>query len=74
MKRFSLVVLGLLWLLSWSLTPSIFVGPSLAIAAGKTELLDLNTATAVNSRRSLGSGTSTQRRSSRGVRTGRRMS
>ena len=46
MKHFSLVVLTLCWLYSWSLMPSILVGPSLAIAADKTELLDLNTATA----------------------------
>jgi hypothetical protein len=46
MKRFSLVVLTLCWLCSWTLTPSILVGPSLAIAADQTELLDLNTATA----------------------------
>jgi competence protein ComEA len=46
MKHFSLVVLTLCWLSSWSLMPSILVGPSLAIAADKTELLDLNTATA----------------------------
>lgn len=46
MKRFSLVVLALCWLCSWSLMPSILAGPPLAIAADKTELLDLNTATA----------------------------
>ena len=46
MKHFSLVVLILCWLCSWSLMPSILVGPSLAIVADKTELLDLNTATA----------------------------
>ena len=46
MKHFSLVILTLCWLCSWSLMPSILVGPSLAIAADKTELLDLNTATA----------------------------
>jgi competence protein ComEA len=46
MKRFSLVVLTLCWLCSWSLTPSILAGSSLAIAADKTELLDLNTAIA----------------------------
>ena len=46
MKRFSLVVLTLCWLCSWSLTPSILVGSSLAIAADKTDLLDLNTAIA----------------------------
>jgi competence protein ComEA len=46
MKRFSLVVLTLCWLCAWGLTPSILVGPSLAIAADTTELLDLNTATA----------------------------
>ena len=46
MKRLSLVVLTLCWLCSWSLTPSILVGPSLAIAADQTELLDLNRATA----------------------------
>jgi hypothetical protein len=36
MKRFSLIVLTLCWLCSWSLMPSILVGPSLAIAADKT--------------------------------------
>ena len=46
MKRFSLVVLTLCWLCSWSLTPSILVGPSLAIAAEQADLLDINTATA----------------------------
>ena len=46
MKRFSLVVLTLCWLCSWSLMPSILAGPSLAIATDQTELLDLNTATA----------------------------
>ena len=46
MKRFSLVVLTLCWLCCWSLMPSILLGPSLAIAADQTELLDLNTATA----------------------------
>ena len=46
MKRFSLIVLTLCWLCSWSLMPSILVGPSLAIATDMTELLDLNTATA----------------------------
>lgn len=46
MKRFSLIILALCWLCSWSLMPSILVIPSLAIAADTTELLDLNTATA----------------------------
>lgn len=46
MKRFSLIILALYWLCSWSLMPSILVIPSLAIAADTTELLDLNTATA----------------------------
>jgi len=46
MKRFSLVVLTLCWLCCWSLMPSILLGPSLAIAADQSELLDLNTATA----------------------------
>ena len=46
MKRFSLVVLTLCWLCSWSLMPSILVGPSLAIAADQTILLALNTTTA----------------------------
>jgi DNA uptake protein ComE-like DNA-binding protein len=46
MKRFSLMILTLCWLCSWSLIPSILVIPSLAIAADTTELLDLNTATA----------------------------
>ena len=46
MKHFSLVVLTLCWLCSWNLMPSILLGPSLAIAADKAELLDLNTATA----------------------------
>lgn len=46
MKRFSLVVLTLCRLCSWSLTSSILLGPSLAITAGQTEWLDLTTATA----------------------------
>jgi DNA uptake protein ComE-like DNA-binding protein len=46
MKRFSLIILTLYWLCSWGLTPSILVGPSLAIVADTTDLLDLNTATA----------------------------
>lgn len=46
MKRLSLIVLALCWLCSWSLMPSILVGPSLAIAADQSELLDLNAATA----------------------------
>ena len=46
MKRFSLILLTLCWLCSWSLIPSILVIPALAIAADTTELLDLNTATA----------------------------
>ena len=46
MTRLSLVVLTLCWLCAWSLIPSIPMGPSLAIAADTTELLDLNTATA----------------------------
>ena len=46
MKRFSLIILTLCWLCSWSLIPSVLVIPSLAIAADTTELLDLNTATA----------------------------
>jgi competence protein ComEA len=46
MKRFSFVVLTLCWLCSWSLTPSILAGPSLANAAEQTDLLDFNTATA----------------------------
>ncbi len=46
MKRVSLVVLALCWLCSWSLKPSILVGPSLAIAAGQADLLDIHTATA----------------------------
>ncbi len=46
MKRFGLLALGLWLLLTYSVAPSILVGPSLAIAADKTVLLDLNTATA----------------------------
>jgi competence protein ComEA len=44
--HFSLVVLTLCWLSSWSLMPSILVSPSLMFAADTTELLDLNRATA----------------------------
>ena len=46
MKRFSFVVLGLWLLLTYSVVPSILLGVSLAIAADKADLLDLNTATA----------------------------
>ena len=46
MKRFGFVVLGLWLLFSWSLAPSILLGPPLAIAADKADLLDLNNATA----------------------------
>ena len=46
MKRFSLVVLTLCWLCSWSPMTLILRDPSLAIAADQAELLDLNTATA----------------------------
>lgn len=46
MTRFSLMILTLCWLCSCSLIPSILVGPTLAIAADTTELLDVNTATA----------------------------
>ena len=46
MKRFSAVVLGLWLLLTCSGVPSILLGPPLAIAADKADLLDLNTATA----------------------------
>ena len=46
MKRFSVVVLGLWLLLTCSGTPSILLGPPLAIAADKADLIDINTATA----------------------------
>ena len=46
MKRFSVVVLGLWVLLICSGTPSILLGPPLAIAADKADLIDINTATA----------------------------
>ena len=46
MKRFSFVVLGLWLLLTCSGTPSILIGPPLAIAADKADLIDINTATA----------------------------
>ena len=46
MKRFSFVVLGLWLLLTYSGAPSILLDPSLAIAADKADLIDLNTATA----------------------------
>ena len=46
MKRFSFVDLGLWLLLTCSDAPSILLDPSLAIAADKADLLDLNTATA----------------------------
>ena len=45
MKRFSFVVLGLWLLLTYSVVPSILLGASMAIAADKADLLDLNTAT-----------------------------
>ena len=44
--RFSFVILGLSLLLTCSCAPSIPLGPPLAIAADKADLLDLNTATA----------------------------
>ena len=50
MKRFSLIILTLYWFCSWGLMPSILVIPSLAIAADTTELLDLNNATADQSK------------------------
>ena len=46
MKRFSFVVLGLWLLLTCSGTPSILLGPPLAIAADKADLIDINIATA----------------------------
>ena len=46
MKRFSVVVLGLWLLLTCSGTPSILLGPPLAIAAYMADLIDINTATA----------------------------
>ena len=46
MKPFSFAVLGLWLLLTFSGAPSILLGPSLAIAADKVDLLDINTATA----------------------------
>ena len=46
MKRLSFVVLGLWLLLTCSGAPSLLLDPSLAIAADKADLLDLNTATA----------------------------
>jgi hypothetical protein len=64
MKRFSLLVLALYCLCSWSLMPSILVGTSLAIAADQTELLDLNTAPATNEELCRAPGMPTQRRSS----------
>jgi DNA uptake protein ComE-like DNA-binding protein len=46
MKRLSLMILTVCWLGSWSLTPSILVGPPLVIAAEQSDILDLNTANA----------------------------
>ena len=46
MKRFSVVVLGLWVFLICSGTPSILLGPPLAIAGDKADLIVLNTATA----------------------------
>ena len=46
MKQFSVVVLGLWLLLTYSGMPSLLLGPSQAIAADKADLLDINTATA----------------------------
>ena len=46
MKRFSVVVLGLWLLLTCSGAPSIILGPPLAIAADKADLIDINNATA----------------------------
>ncbi|MEP6959159.1 MAG: helix-hairpin-helix domain-containing protein [Nitrospirota bacterium] len=46
MKRFSFVVLGFWILLTCSGAPSILLGPPLATAADKADLLDINTATA----------------------------
>ena len=46
MKPFSFAVLGFWLLLTCSGAPSILLGPSLAIAADKVDLLDINTATA----------------------------
>ena len=46
MKRFRFVVLGLWLLLTCIGAPSILLGPSLAIAADKADLIDINTATA----------------------------
>ena len=45
MKQFSIVVLGFWLLLTCSGMPFLFLGPSQAIAADKTDLLDINTAT-----------------------------
>ena len=46
MKQFSVVVLGLWLLLTCSGAPFLLLGPPLAFAADKADLLDLNTATA----------------------------
>ena len=46
MKRFSFVFIGLWLLLTFSVVPSILLGASMAIAADKVDLLDLNAATA----------------------------
>ena len=46
MKPFSFAVLVFWLLLTCSGAPSILLGPSLAIAADKVDLLDINTATA----------------------------
>jgi hypothetical protein len=37
------MILTVCWLGSWSLTPSILVGPSLVIAAEQSDILDLKT-------------------------------
>ena len=46
MKPFSFAVLGFWLLLTCSGAPSILLGPPLAIAADKADILDINTATA----------------------------
>ena len=46
MKHFRFVALGLWLLLTCSPAPSNLLGPPLAIAADKSDLLDINTATA----------------------------
>ena len=46
MKRVNFVVLGLWLLLTCSGAPAILLGPALAIAADKADLIDINTTTA----------------------------